>query len=150
MPMVGMASRPVMCSASGAGMASSTMEKQPAASRARASSISWRAAWALLPWTLKPPRLVAVCGVRPMCPCTGMPAATMAATVLAMVTPPSTLTASARPSLRIRTALSMAAGMELEHEPNGMSVTTRACSTPRTTALVWWIISSMVTDTVSV
>ncbi len=65
-------------SATGAGTASSTSAKTPAASSASASSKSRRAFSAVRPCALKPPSIVADCGVRPMWPITGIPAPTSA------------------------------------------------------------------------
>ncbi len=82
-----------------------------------------------------------------MCAITGMPALTSASMIRALRTPPSTLTACAPASRRKRPALAMAASAD-EYERKGMSATTIARFVPRTTALVWWSISSTVTRTV--
>ena len=66
--------------ATGAGSLSRTTAKQPGRSSASASAISCRAASAVRPCTLKPPSIVADCGVSPMCPMTGIPAPTIAST----------------------------------------------------------------------
>ena len=97
MPIVGIESRRVISSATGAGTASSTIEKQPAASSARASSRSWAAFSAVRPCALKPPSIVADWGVRPIWPITGIPAPTIAATRVSVGPAPSSLTASAPP-----------------------------------------------------
>ena len=57
-----------------AGTASKTIAKQPAACSASASSAIRTARSAVLPWVLKPPSAVAVCGVSPTWPITGIPA----------------------------------------------------------------------------
>ena len=97
-----------MRAATGAGTASSTIEKQPAASSASASSYSCTAFAALRPCALKPPSIVAVCGVRPMWPITGMPADVSARTRESIGPAPSSLTASAAASLTKRIAVSSA------------------------------------------
>ena len=91
--------------ATGEGTASSTSAKQPAASSAIASSTSCRAFSAVRPCALKPPSIVADCGVRPMWPMTGMPAPTSARTRESVGPAPSSLTASAPASLTKRIAL---------------------------------------------
>ena len=78
--MVGIESRRVMGRGHLRCTASSTSAKQPASSRAIASRNSRRAVSAWRPWALWPPIAVAVCGVRPRWPITGMPAATSAFT----------------------------------------------------------------------
>ena len=90
--------------ASSAGTHSTTMAKAPAASTARASSRMRSASRC----TLKPPSRRTDCGVRPMCPITGMSADATAATAAALRTPPSNLTAWAPPSLTSRPALATA------------------------------------------
>ena len=72
------AQRAVMRAATWGGTHSSTSEKQPASSSARASSNSCRALLGRAPWALKPPSIVADCGVSPMWPMTGMPEPTSA------------------------------------------------------------------------
>lgn len=90
---------------SSAGIDSSTTAKAPAASRASASSSS-RSPASPRPCTRRiPPSTLTLCGVRPRCPMTGMPAATSISTWGTTVRPPSSLTAWAPPSLRCRTAL---------------------------------------------
>ncbi len=91
--------------AKGAGTASSTTAKAPASSTALASAKILLADSRSFPWTRKPPRAEAVCGVSPIWPITGIPARTMASMVPANSTPPSSFTASARPSFMRRTAL---------------------------------------------
>ena len=56
---------------------SQRIEKHPASTIARASSISSCARSAVLPWALKPPSWATRMGVMPMWPMTGMPARTM-------------------------------------------------------------------------
>ena len=104
MPIVGTASACVAARATAGGTASSTIAKQPAASSASASSTSCCARSAVLPCALKPPRTVAVCGVRPTWPITGIPAPTIARARETEVPPRSSLTASAPPSFTSRTA----------------------------------------------
>jgi len=65
MPMVGTGTASVIIAAMGAGMPSRTMLKQPAATRARASSMSSLAASAVLPWILNPPKAAELWGVSP-------------------------------------------------------------------------------------
>ena len=65
----------------------------------------------------------------------------------ALRTPPSTLTAWAPASRRKRPAFSSASS-GVAYERNGMSAMTSARCDPRTTALVWWSISAIVTRTV--
>ena len=64
------------------------------------------AAAAVRPCALKPPSIVAVCGVSPMWPITGMPAPTIARHARERGPAPSSLTASAPPSLTKRIAFS--------------------------------------------
>src|SRR3954453_741696 len=80
MPIVGIDSSSVTRAATGAGTASRTSAKHPAASSARASAYSRRAFSAVRPCALKPPSIVADCGVRPTCPMTGPPASTIGRT----------------------------------------------------------------------
>ena len=102
-------SRLVISAARSSGMPSNTIAKAPAASTASASSINrsrWPAPWPCLrPWTLWPPMRCTDCGVRPMWPITGMSTEAMRAMVSATGSPPSSLTASAPPSLIRRPAL---------------------------------------------
>ena len=65
----------------------------------------------------------------------------------AVRTPPSTLTAWAPASRRKRPALSSASST-VAYDMNGMSPMTSDRPAPRTTALVWWSMSSMDTRTV--
>ena len=89
------------------GTSSRRMQNAPASSRIRASSTIFFAFAALLPWSRKPPRALALCGVSPRWPMTGIPARAMPATRSAISAPPSSLTASQpvsamnRPALRI-------------------------------------------------
>jgi len=108
MPIVGMSSASVIRAATGAGTASRTSEKQPASWSASASSNSCTAFDAVRPWALKPPSMVAVCGVRPMCPMTGMPTPVSACTRESIEPAPSSLTASALASFTKRIAFSSA------------------------------------------
>ena len=87
------------------------------------------------------------CGVRPMWPITGIPARTSVSMIRAVRTPPSTLTAWA-PASRRKTPAFSRASSGVEYERNGMSAMTIARAEPRTTALVWWTISAIVTRTV--
>ena len=86
----------MISSATGPGTASSTRATQPASSSARAPSTSSRAACAVLPCVLKPPSIVADCGVRPMWPTTAIPACTIARARETIGPAPSSLTTSAR------------------------------------------------------
>ena len=88
----------------GEGTASRTSEKHPAASSARASARSASAFSAVRPCALKPPSIVADCGVSPMWPMTGMPAPTIARTRDSVAPAPSSLTASAPASFTKRIA----------------------------------------------
>ena len=104
MPTVGIVS---FCSTSRAASAetiSSTTAKHPASCTARASRRSCAAA-SPRPWIRKPPRACSDCGVKPMCPITGMPARTTAATCPARASPASSFTAWAPVSRITRTAL---------------------------------------------
>ena len=89
------------------GTSSSRTQNAPASSSRRASSTIRFAAAALLPCSRNPPRALALCGVSPRWPMTGIPARAMPATRSAMSAPPSSLTASQpvsamnRPALRI-------------------------------------------------
>ena len=78
---------------------------------------------------------------------TGMPARTSVSMTRAVRTPPSTFTAWAPASRRKRPAFATASS-GVAYERNGMSATISARRAPRTTALVWWSISSIVTRTV--
>jgi hypothetical protein len=138
----------VTSSATGAGIASSTIEKQPAASSARASSIRRRACSAVRPWALKPPSAVADWGVSPIWPITGIPAPTIAATRASVGPAPSTFTASAPASLTNRIAFVTASASETWKDPNGMSAITSGRRAPRVTARVRTSISSIVAGTV--
>ena len=60
------------------------------------------------PWTLKPPKLLALCGVMPMWPMTGMPTSTMRFMVGAILLPPSSLMQSQFVSMSMRQALRIA------------------------------------------
>ena len=82
-----------------------------------------------------------------MWPITGIPARTSVSMIRAVRTPPSTLTAWAPASRRNVPALSSASA-GVEYDRKGMSATTSARWLPRTTALVWWTISAIVTRTV--
>lgn len=111
MPRMGTCTSSCMALATTLGTHSTTMANTPAASRALASSISFRADSGVPPCTLKPPKEVAVCGVIPMWPITLMPASTIARIVGAMFAPPSSFTQSHRVSLVIRLAVSMACSL---------------------------------------
>ena len=100
------------------------------------------------PCALKPPSIVADCGVRPTWPITGMPAPTIDATRVRVGPAPSSLTASAPDSLTKRIAFSSASVSETWNEPNGMSAITSGRRAPRVTARVSTIISSIVAGTV--
>ncbi len=137
----------MIASASWPGTSSSTTANAPASWTASASASSARA-WSLfLPWTRTRPIALIACGVSPMWPMTGMPALTIDSITRAVRTPPSTLTACVPPSRRNRPALWTASSGVL-YERNGMSPTISARFVPRTTAFVWWSISSIVTRTV--
>ena len=147
MPIVGMCSRVVMVWANCPGTSSSTTANAPASWTARASARSARA-WSLdLPWIRTRPRVLIAWGVRPMWPITGIPARTSASIVRVLRTPPSIFTAWAPASRRKRPALATASSA-LAYDRNGMSPTIRARLVPRTTAFVWWSISSIETRTV--
>ena len=148
MPIVGTVSARVIARRPAAGTASSTIAKQPAASSASASSTSCCARSARAALRLEAAEHVAVCGVRPTWPITGMPASTIARARETDVPPPSSLTASAPPSLTRRTALLTACSSETWYEPNGMSATTSGRFAPRVTHCVMNTISSIVTGTV--
>ena len=137
-----------MRAATGGGTHSSTSEKHPASSSASASSNSCRACSAERPWALKPPSIVADCGVSPMWPITGMPEPMSALTRESIGPAPSIFTASAPASLTKRTAFSTAVSSETWKEPNGMSATTSGRRAPRVTARASTIISSIVAGTV--
>ena len=108
MPRMGTPTASVTALATPLGTHSSTMEKTPAASSAFASATSFAAPSGVPPCILKPPKLEADCGVRPMWPMTGMPTSTMRRMVSAMAAPPSSLTQSQFVSMRMRQALRMA------------------------------------------
>ncbi len=137
-----------MCAATGAGTASSTSEKHPAASSARESDSSASAFSAERPCALYPPSIVADWGVSPRCPITGMPAATMLWTRESIAPAPSSLTASAPASLTKRMALRIASSSETWNDPKGMSAMTSGRLAPRVTARVRISISSIVAGTV--
>mmetsp|Transcript_37588 Transcript_37588/g.85339 ORF Transcript_37588/g.85339 Transcript_37588/m.85339 type:complete len:203 (-) Transcript_37588:220-828(-) len=136
MPMVGMESSFVTSWATGAGTISSTMPKQPASCSSRAAARSSSACSAVRPCTLYPPRAAKDCGVKPMCPMTATPAATSALTCGTIWRPPSSLTASTRPSFTRRTPL-RAASSAVRYEPNGRSPMTSARFVPRAAAWQW-------------
>ena len=93
-PITGISSFGISASVTADGIASKTIAKQPTDCRASASSASLAAASAVRPWALKPPRAVAVCGVRPTWPITGMPERTIARARSTEGPPRSSLTAS--------------------------------------------------------
>ena len=95
-----------------AGIASKTIAKQPAACSARASAAIFDAWPAVLPCARKPPSAVAVCGVRPTWPITGIPAFTIARARSTEDPPRSSLTASQPASLTNRWALAMASSSD--------------------------------------
>ena len=66
----------------------------------------------LRPWALWPPSMVAVCGVSPMWPITGMPAATIAAARVTDVPEPSSFTQSAPASFTNRPAFRTASSSD--------------------------------------
>ncbi len=149
MPIVGMRSAPVMRAATGGGTHSSTSEKQPGLlERERVLVAAAAPVSADPPWALKPPSIVADCGVSPMWPMTGMPEPTSARARESIGPAPSILTASAPASLTKRTAFSTAVSSETWKEPNGMSATTSGRCAPRVTARASTIISSIVAGTV--
>ena len=137
-----------MRAATGAGTASRTREKQPGGLE-RARVVEQAAAFsAERPWALKPPSIVADCGVSPMWPMTGIPAATIARTRESITPAPSSFTASAPASFTNRIALRTASSSETWNEPNGMSAMTSGLDAPRVTARVRISISSIVAGTV--
>ena len=96
-----------------AGIASNTSAKQPASCSASACAPICAAAAAVRPWAFQPPSAVAVWGVRPTWPITGMPAPTIArARLTEDGPPPSSLTASQPASLTIRIAFEIACSSE--------------------------------------
>ena len=81
-------------------------EREAAGRLERARVAEQRAAFsAVRPCALKPPSIVADCGVRPMWPITGMPASTIARTRESIAPAPSSFTASAPASFTKRIAL---------------------------------------------
>ena len=94
-----------MSAASLGGTHSSTTENAPASCTVKASSSSRFAASSPLPCTLKPPNTLTLCGVMPICACTGMPESVMARICSATAAPPSSLTACPRASFISRPAL---------------------------------------------
>ena len=104
MPMVGMAMVSVILRASGSATASITTEKAPASEIARASFSIGSQLPSSRPWARNEPSVLIDCGVRPIWPITGMPRSTRNATVSAIRSPPSSLTAPQWVSFRIRTA----------------------------------------------
>jgi len=78
--------------ANSAGTISITTANAPASATAIASWMVCSAA-SPRPCTRKPPRVLTLCGVKPMCAITGMPAALKAAICGATRSPPSSLTA---------------------------------------------------------
>ena len=113
------------------------------------SSASFAAVSAVRPWALKPPSCVAVWGVRPTWPMTGMPERMIARARSTEEPPRSSLTASTPASLTKRWALPIACSFEDSYEPNGMSPTSSGVFRPRRTAWVSMIISSMPTGVVA-
>ena len=113
MPITGISITPISSSVTAAGIASNTSAKQPASCRASASAAIRAAAAAVRPWAFQPPSAVAVWGVSPTWPITGMPAATIArARLTEPAPPPSSLTASQPASLTMRTAVAIACSSE--------------------------------------
>ena len=94
-----------MSAASLGGTHSSTTENAPASCTVKASSTSRFAASSPLPCTLKPPNTLTLCGVMPICACTGIPASVIARICSATAAPPSSLTACPRASFISRPAL---------------------------------------------
>ncbi|CNW26609.1 Uncharacterised protein [Mycobacterium tuberculosis] len=103
-----MVSLPVIWVANSAGTISITTANAPASATAIASAMVCSAA-SPRPCTRKPPKVLTLCGVKPMCAITGMPAAVRQAICSATRSPPSSLTACAPPSLRNRVAAANAA-----------------------------------------
>ena len=134
--------------ASVAGIFSSTRAKHPASSSSRASLMSFSASASSLARTVYEPYLLMLCGMRPRCPMMGMPAARMRRTASITSTPPSSLSASAWVIFIILMAFCTASMSPVWYEPKGMSTTTRARCTPRTTDLAMNIIWSSVTGSV--
>ncbi len=81
-----------------------------------------------------PPRPCSLCGVKPMCAITGMPARTIRLICFALRTPPSSFTAWQPVSFMNRIAVASASSGPFSYEPNGMSAMTSARFAPRTTA----------------
>ena len=81
-----------------AGTHSKTIANAPAFSMAMADSINSFAASSSFPCTLNPPKALTDCGVRPICPITGIDAFTIASILSHTSKPPSNFTACALPS----------------------------------------------------
>ena len=135
-------------SANFAGTHSKTIANAPASSTAFASSMSFFAPSSLFPWTLKPPKTFTDWGVSPICAITGIEAAVIALICGQTEAPPSSFTAWHLPSFISLPALYIASSTETWYDINGISPTTKASLAPLVTALVWWIISSIVTGKV--
>jgi hypothetical protein len=109
MPTVGMRSAWETLCPSSVGTDSSTTANAPACSSARASASSSFPA-SPRPCTRRtPPSTLTLCGVRPRCAMTGMPARVRASTWGSARRPPSSFTACAPPSFRCLTAFASAA-----------------------------------------
>ena len=135
MPIVGMVRRLVIAAASSCGTSSITIADAPASCRAIASSRSAAAASGRRPFARGLLSFSDDCGVKPICPITGTPLRTSAATTGATVTPPSSFTAPAPASRINRAAFSAAVGAST-YERKGMSPITSALLVERTTAAV--------------
>ena len=92
--------------------------------------------------------LCSLCGVKPMCAMTGMPALVIASICAATRRPPSSLTAWQPPSFMNRTAVRRACVGPSSYEPKGRSPTINAVLVARTTARTRGSRSSVVTGTV--
>ena len=108
----GSCSAPVMRAATGGGTPRARARSSPPPRAPSASSSSCRACSAVRPCALKPPSIVADCGVSPMWPITGMPAPTIARARESIGPAPSSFTASAPASLTKRIAFSTAVSSE--------------------------------------
>ncbi len=92
--------------------------------------------------------LCSLCGVKPMCAITGIPACVSFSTAGTTVRPPSSFTACTPASFMKRTAVWNACSGEPWYDPNGRSATTNARCTAFATARASGISSSTVTRSV--
>ena len=138
-----------MSAASLAGTHSRTTANAPASWTSYASCKICSAAFSFFPWTLNPPKAFTDWGVIPICATTGIPESVMALICSFTAAPPSSFTALAPVSFINLPAFTTASYTEGWYDMNGISITTNVCFTPLTTAAPWWIISSIVTESVS-